>query len=55
MFGLPERESTGCIGSAYQPQHDEADHDEHAADNAQAAFKSALSFSFLWKMLGEVY
>jgi len=24
-----------------------------AADNAQAAFKSALSFSFLWRMLGE--
>lgn len=23
-----------------------------AADNAQAAFKSALSFSFLWRMLG---
>ncbi|ORW93679.1 prolyl oligopeptidase family serine peptidase [Mycolicibacter terrae] len=24
-----------------------------AADNAQAAFKSALSFSFLWRMLGD--
>lgn len=24
-----------------------------AADNAQAAFKSALSFSFLWRMLGQ--